>query len=204
MVVLMLAVVALQLLLPTNLTGRSSYFVQAVELVLLLTLVIANPRRLNKRHPGLRVTGFALLGIATLANGYAAIRLIDDILTGQAGSNAAGIIATGANVWITNVLLFAFWYWELDRGGPAARAVDPNPLPDFLFPQMTVDNRLFDDWEPRIIDYLYVSFTNSTAFSPTDTMPLSRWAKMAMMVQSALSLVIVALIVARAINVLPS
>jgi uncharacterized membrane protein len=101
------------------------------------------------------------------------------------------------------VIVYALWFWEFDRSGPVARAQATDRIPDFLFPQMS-DARLDPDWHPTFLDYLYVSYTNATAFSPTDTMPLSRWAKMLMLVQSLVSLVTVGLVAARAVNVLPS
>jgi hypothetical protein len=105
---------------------------------------------------------------------------------------------------LTNVIVFALWYWELDRGGPASRAAARRIHPDFLFPQMSVPDLVHPDWEPAFVDYLFLAFTNATAFSPTDTMPLSRWAKMAMMVQASISVVVVALVIARAVNILGS
>ncbi len=98
--------------------------------------------------------------------------------------------------------MFALWFWEYDRGGPAARAHGTADMPDLLFPQLT-DEHMASKWEPIFLDYLYVSFTNSTAFSPTDTLPLSRWAKLLFALQAAISLVTVALIAARAVNILP-
>jgi uncharacterized membrane protein len=98
--------------------------------------------------------------------------------------------------------VFGLWYWEFDRGGPASRALGAVDTPDLLFPQMT-DPALAQHWEPRFVDYLFVSYTNAVAFSPTDTMPLSRWVKLLFMVQSAISLVLVLLIAARAVNILP-
>jgi uncharacterized membrane protein len=109
---------------------------------------------------------------------------------------------TGAAIWLTNVIVFALWYWEFDRGGPVARALARKPLPDFQFVQMQSPELAHPDWEPAFMDYLYLSFTNATAFSPTDVLPLSRWAKATMLLQSAISLVTVALVIARAVNVL--
>jgi uncharacterized membrane protein len=127
--------------------------------------------------------------------------LLHEITSGQ--SLAAGqLLLGGAEIWFTNVIVFALWYWEYDRGGPASRAQGIDDTPDLLFPQMT-DDKLAADWEPIFIDYFYVAYTNATAFSPTDTMPLSRWAKVLFMVQSSISIVLVALIVARAVNILP-
>jgi uncharacterized membrane protein len=100
------------------------------------------------------------------------------------------------------VIIFALWYWEFDRGGPVSRAHAHRPYPDFLFPQMSTPDMAPSEWEPRFVDYLYLSFTNATAFSPTDVMPLSRWAKLTMLAQSAVSLITVALVIARAVNVL--
>jgi hypothetical protein len=105
-------------------------------------------------------------------------------------------------LWATNVLLFSLWYWELDRGGPIAREQQKTAFPDFLFPQMIDPQFAPSDWRPMMLDYLYVSFTNATAFSPTDTMPLSRWAKLLMAVQSGTSLATLGLVVARAVNIL--
>src|SRR5262249_30666424 len=119
-----------------------------------------------------------------------------------APNDAIALLLNAGAVWFTSVIVFALWYWEFDRGGPAARANARRPYPDFLFPQMASPEVAPPDWEPTFVDYLYLSFTNTTAFSPTDTMPLSRWAKLAMFVQSGASLVLVALVVARAVNIL--
>ena len=97
--------------------------------------------------------------------------------------------------------MFSLWYWEWDRGGPVARSSAPRPYPDFWFPQMSQPNLVSPDWEPTYVDYLYLSFTNATAFSPTDVMPFSRWAKMLMLVQAAVALLTVALVIARAVNI---
>jgi uncharacterized membrane protein len=131
------------------------------------------------------------------------VRLVELLLTGGRAIPASELLTVGANIWLTNVIIFALWYWELDRGGPGARATGTDPNPDFLFPQMAETAIDFHHWEPEFVDYAYVSFTNAAAFSPTDTMPLSRWAKLAMMLQSAVSLVTAILVVARAVNVLP-
>ena len=106
-------------------------------------------------------------------------------------------------MWAVNVLLFALWYWQLDGGGPRRAPVTARRARrDFLFPQQLEPAFADSGWRPLFLDYLYVSFTNSTAFSPTDTMPLSRWAKMLMLVQSAISLALAVMVVARAVNIL--
>src|SRR5580692_9870069 len=118
----------------------------------------------------------ALINMANLVSlGYLVNALV---ATHPAGGKE--LIYSGAPVWITNIIVFALWYWELDRGGPSAR-IGAHRAPDFLFPQMTARGVAIGDWSPGFLDYLYTSFTNVTAFSPTDTMPLSPWAKVLMM-----------------------
>ena len=117
-------------------------------------------------------------------------------------SNATTLLIAGGSIYLTNVVVFALWYWDLDRGGPGARAEARNPHPDFLFPQMSDPRYAPKDWHPRFYDYMYISITNASAFSPTDAMPLSRWAKHLMLIQSVISLVTVGLVIARAVNIL--
>jgi hypothetical protein len=202
--VAVLIMIGLQVALPTELTPLGKWLLPAIEAVLLGVLVASNPRRIDHRSPLLRGLGLSLIAIASLANAWSVIRLIDGLVHGSSGLTPVPLLATGANIWVTNVIIFALWYWEFDRGGPAVRAAGTDPDPDFLFPQMTLPQSepMYRDWEPQFVDYLYVSFTNAAAFSPTDTMPLSRWAKLAMLAQSAVSLVTVALVIARAINIL--
>ena len=197
-----LLMILLQIWLPDTFTPTGRYVLPALELLLLLVLVAANPRRIDRRTPLVRGLGLALTGVASLVNAWAVVRLVRGLLDGTFGSDAGQLLTVGANIWLTNVIIFALWYWELDRGGPAARAAGRDPDPDFLFPQMAETAIDFHGWEPQFVDYAYVSFTNAAAFSPTDTMPLSRWAKLAMMLQSAISLVTALLVIARAVNIL--
>jgi len=111
------------------------------------------------------------------------------------------IMLTGAVIWVNAVGIFGLWYWEMDRGGPAARAEGRKVYPDFLFPQNTVQGAARPDWRPSLFDYLYLSFTNSTAYSPTHTLPLSHWAKVSMTLQGFLSLLVVVVVIARAIGI---
>jgi uncharacterized membrane protein len=198
----MVVAVLLQLALPDHLTLVSHYLLPSLELVLLVGLVIANPYRFNRESTLLRTASLCLCGLLMLANGWSAARLTLELVAGRAGEDAAPLLSTGAAIWLTNVIAFAFWFWEFDRGGPAARTFGRRRHPDFLFVQMQSPDMAPPDWEPTFVDYLYLSFTNATAFSPTDVMPLSRWAKLTMLVQSAVSLVTVALVIARAVNVL--
>jgi hypothetical protein len=140
--------------------------------------------------------------LITLANGVSAALLADRIVRGHAGQDATALLVSGGCIYLTNVLAFSLWYWEHDRGGPFARTAARRHHPDFLFPQMASPELASHEWEPQYVDYLYLSFTNATAFSPTDTLPMSRWAKMLMAAQSIVSLVTVALVVARAVNIL--
>jgi uncharacterized membrane protein len=198
------AMIVLQLSLPTRLTLTGRWLLPSIELVLGTVLVISDPRRFTRRSPRLRLLGMLLIGTASVANGWSAVGLVTGIVQGHEGNDAAALLVTAGNIWLTNVIVFALWYWELDRGGPAARAMALNPRPDFLFPEMTAPELAGAEWKPLFVDYLYVAFTNATAFSPTDTLPFSRWSKLAMMLQSTISLATGVLVIARAVNILPS
>jgi hypothetical protein len=195
--------VVLQLVLPDRLTLQPRWLLPAVEVVLLLALIGANPVRLERNHPALRGGGLGLVAVMTVANAGSAALLIDHLLNGTAGRSAIALIGGGAAIYATNIVAFGLWYWELDRGGPFARSQGNRQHTDFLFAQMTSPQVAPPNWEPSFVDYLYVSYTNATAFSPTDTLPLSRWAKLLMLAQSAIALATVALVVARAVNILP-
>ena len=193
--------IALQMLLPEHLVPPARYVLPALELGLLVALVLINPFRIDRESDLLRWAALGLTGLVGLANAWSVALLVVDLLGNRQGS-AVALLGSGGAIWANNVVAFALIYWELDRGGPAARAAARSDRPDFLFPQMQNPHLAERDWEPVFFDYLYLSFTNVTAFSPTDVMPLSRWAKATMMVQAAVSLVLVVLVVARAINAL--
>jgi uncharacterized membrane protein len=193
--------VVLQLLTPPQLAFNPKWLLPAVEGMLLIVLLVVNPFRMNRESSIVRVVELALVAVATIAVIWSAGRLIILLVQSARGETSGAVLVSGAIIWLTNVIVFALWYWELDRGGPAARANVRRPYPDLLFPQMTAVELAPHDWRPVFLDYLFVAFTNATAFSPTDTMPLSRWAKTAMMLQSGVSLLIVALIIARAVNI---
>jgi hypothetical protein len=198
---------ALQVAVPDKLVLVSpSWILPAVQGALLIVLVTANPHRINRESMALRSLSLMLAALLTLANGWSVARLAVGITQGTMGQKAGQLLITGAVIWLTNVIVFGLWYWEFDRGGPVARALNiGNHYPDFQFPQMVSPPAMVPpDWEPAFLDYLYLGFTNASAFSPTDVMPLSRWAKVAMTVQSLISIVTVALLVSRAVNILPS
>ena len=137
----------------------------------------------------------------TTSNIASAVQLVQRLIDGTIKS-PNNLLAFGGSIWLTNMVVFSLWYWEFDRGGPGARAEAIDPFPDFLFPQMTDPSFAPHDWSPKYFDYLFTSYTNASAFSPTDVMPLTRWAKMLMMLQSAISLITVGLVIARAVNIL--
>ncbi|HJZ00044.1 MAG TPA: hypothetical protein VJ305_04935 [Streptosporangiaceae bacterium] len=178
------------------------WLLPAVEGLLLVALVVANPRRINNESKAIRMLSLFLVAIFSLTNAWSVGRLVVGLVDGTEGENAGRLLITGGAIWLTNVIVFALWYWEFDRGGPVARANATRIYPDFQFVQMTSPQLAPPEWEPAFGDYAYLSFTNAAAFSPTDVLPLTRWAKMAMTVQSAVSIVTVALVVARAVNIL--
>ncbi len=192
--------IGLQLSLPAHLAVRPHYVVPIVEGAILLGLFVASPPRLVKHSTGLHVTALALIGLISADTATSAGLLVHEIVTGTADA-APRLLLQGVAIWLTNIIAFGLWYWQFDRGGPVARAHATRKHPDLLFPQMQQPDIAPPEWEPTFFDYLYTSFTNATAFSPTDTMPLSRWAKAMFLLQSAISLVTVALVISRAVNI---
>jgi hypothetical protein len=197
-----LVAIALQVLLPTHLAFKPTWVLPALEAALLVGITAANPGRIDRASMVLRWSSIGLIALISVANAWSSVALIRSLVDGTEGQTAGPLLASGASIWLTNVIVFGLWYWEWDRGGPVARAHGRRVYPDFLFPQMTQPDIASPTWIPTFLDYFYVSFTNATAFSPTDTMPLARWAKVLMLVQSAIALATVALVVARAVNIL--
>lgn len=196
-------VAALQVLLPRRFVLIPWHWVlPAAEVALLLTLTVINPVRLTRETSAGRYLSLLLVAIVSADNGASAVLLDSKLLRGTAGSQAGPLLAAAGAIYLTNIVAFAIWYWEFDRGGPFARARADSRYPDFLFAQMTQDHLARPDWRPEYVDYLYVSLTNATAFSPTDTLPLTRWAKLLMALQSVIALSTTALVIARAINIL--
>ena len=201
-VLAVLTAMALQFLLPERLALGRSWITPAVEGSLLIGLMVISPGRITRHIPRVRVVSLLLIAALTIDNITSAGRLIRGVINGTESTDPAKLLLTGGAIWLANVIVFTLWYWEFDRGGPGERATASRQFPDFVFPQMQSPNLAEADWEPSFVDYLYMSFTNATAFSPTDTLPFSRWAKLTMMTQSAVSLVTVALVIARAVNIL--
>ena len=176
----------------------------AFEFVLLLVLIRLNPQKLENESTPVRRMSWILTVAIVLGNTVSAVALDYMILFHDVKDEARVLFGGGASVFVTNVIAFGLLYWEFDRGGPFARRLRPkeNPHPDFLFPQMAQPGRANREWRPDFIDYLYVGLTNAMAFSPTDTMPLTRPAKAMMALQSLVAVTTVALVIARAVNVL--
>ena len=193
--------IALQLSLSDEVTIGPTWLLPALEGALLIGLVIVSPHPKARHSPLRRRVAIGMIAFVSAANIASLVMLSHQLLHGGK-ENGHQLILSGIVLWCTNVLLFGLWYWETDRGGPVARAKGERDVPDFLFPQMTDPRWAPEGWMPRLIDYLYVSLTNATAFSPTDTMPLTPTAKWLMSAQSLASLVTIGLVVARAVNIL--
>jgi len=196
----MIAAMALQLILPDKYVFGSRYLLLAIEALLLVAMSFTTPKEKVFRSLTRRINVFLLIAFAGLANLYALIELAHKLLQEGKIQNGKQLILAAINIFLTNIIIFGLWYWEMDGGGPGARREAKKHERDFLFPQ--TDNADFPRWQPTFIDYLYVAGTNATAFSPTDTMPLSRRAKMLMFAQALISLVTIALVAARAVNIL--
>lgn len=197
-----IAAIALQLLLPARLTIGPRWALPALEGIMLVGLVIVSPQRvIGSEHVPSRRISLALAALVSVAN-TGSLALLTHYLLHHRVTNGRELVVSGTLIWLTNVLIFSLWYWEVDRGGPGRRAAGRDGSPDFLFPQMTDAARWNPGWRPTFLDYAYVSMTNATAFSPTDTMPLSVAAKSVMGLQSLVSLVTIGLIVSRAVNIL--
>ena len=196
----LLGAVILYIGLPSKLIVGPSWIMPGVELLLVGGLWLDRPRLSRAEAARDRRIVLTLLGLVALSN-FASLELLVHYLLkgGKAGGHQ--LLLSSIVIWLTNVSVFALIFWQLDRGGPDRRARRCEGPPDFLFAQMT-DPDLAKGWHPTFIDYLYTSFTNATAFSPTDTLPLTATVKLLMMGQSAVSLVTLALVAARAINIL--
>lgn len=197
-----LIIIAIQLTLLEKLTLGPNWLAPALELALLAPLVVATP----KRHPdqarvwrGLAVGLIALINVTNVIS----LGLLVHFLLAGGKTTGGALLFDAVKLWLTNVILFALWFWELDRGGPHRRGQASEKYPDFAFTQMTSRDLAPAGWKPGFLDYLFVSFTNAAAFSPTDVLPLTARAKMLMMVQALTSLLTVALVAGRAVNILP-
>ncbi|MEY2233845.1 MULTISPECIES: hypothetical protein [Streptomyces] len=193
----------LTLLLPDDLRLGPRWALPLAEGLLLVALISGDPGRISRRSTVLRSVAIALVVVLVSSAIWSTVQLIDDLIHGGHETNSANaLLLAGGSVWSSTVLAFSLLYFELDSGGPAARAHRMPPTPALAFPQQLSPELNAPHWRPHYVDYLYLGFTNSTALSPTDVMPLAPWAKSVMTLQSILSLMILGLVVARAVNVL--
>jgi len=197
----LLATLILYITLPDRLIPGPRWLVPALEAALLVPLTLKAPHRYKEEPAAVRAASIILVAIVNVANVASLVLLVEFLVSGRSAAGRDLIIAA-VQIWLTNVAIFALWYWELDRGGPGARRHPSERHPDFLYPQMANPKIAPTGWKPAFLDYFYVSLTNATAFSPTDTMPLTPAAKALMSVQSLASLITVALVAARAVNIL--
>jgi uncharacterized membrane protein len=198
-----LGAIILQLTLPDRVNVRPTWLIPSLEALLLAGMILLTRKKEQIEHPRRRRVALGMIAFVTAANIYSLSALSKLLLHNHLKiHNGDELLVAGVVIWLTNFLIFGLWYWELDRGGPGKRAVGNDQAPDLLFPQMSDDRIEPEDWRPKFIDYLYVSLTNATAFSPTDTMPLTPVAKSVMGVQAVVSLVTIGLIVSRAVNIL--
>lgn len=198
----MLFTIGLQLLLPNTFSFGSRYITPVLELILLGALSLTTPPERIFKSVTRRVNALLLIAITSLANTYALAMVVQRLLAHSSITSGRTLILASINIYLTNIVIFALWYWEMDGGGPGERQhIEPYEQ-DFMFPQHINKDYKHPEWRPTFVDYLYVSSTNAMAFSPTDTLPLSRRAKMLMLLQAAISLITIALVAARAVNIL--
>ena len=202
--VAIIVVAGLHVALPARYRVHPVWLFPAVVLVLLAVLVIGDPGRIDRQKTWMRIAIGAVIAVITLANLLGAVRLVVEILTNNKlfANQPGGLLASGAVIWATNVIAFGLWYWDLDRGGAAARAHHPHDNPAFVFPEMQNADYAPPGWVPRFVDYLSLAFWTATAISPTDISAIKPWAKLLMMLEASGSIVLAALVISRAINVL--
>ena len=201
MAIAVLVLMGFALIAPTRLSVMPGWLLATLEGLLLLALILGDPGRIDRTGPWQRRTSVALVAVILLSTLGSTALLLYDLVTGSAlTSQPDQLLLAGAKVWLGNNVAFAFLYWGFDAGGPAARAHGMPQYPDLAYPQQTSPDLAPPGWRPQFIDYLYVGFTTANAFSPTDTMPMVHWAKVAMGSQALISFVVVGLILARAVN----
>jgi hypothetical protein len=198
------AAVALHQLMPADFRVSPHWMYPAFMVVFLVVIVLGDPGRIDRHRRWLQVTTGLMIGLITLVNAFAAGRLVDGILTkGSSFDTASQLLLIGTVVFLTDVLAFALWFWDLDGGGPAVRAAGSREYPTaFVFPEMTVPELVPPSWYPQFVDYLALSFNTATAFGPTDVAAIRPWAKLMMIAEASISLALATLVVARAVNIL--
>jgi hypothetical protein len=194
--------IALRIAVPHRSSLGPDWLVPGIEIGLLLVLLAADPARVSGRRRWLRRLAIGLVSLLGWAALASTVKLITDLVEGAKVTNSASdLLASGAVIWLGNVLVFSLFYWLLDSGGPLARYRGERQYPDFAFTQQMSPELAPPGWRPQYADYLILGLTTSTAFSPTDVMPMAWWAKLTMALQSLISLTVVGLVIARAVNV---
>ena len=203
MAITLAVAVALTVSLPLRYSWGPPWIFPVIEGLLLVSVIIADPGRIDRRTRGIRILNVGLVFILVAKSAGITVRLIVDLIRGGPETNSAALLLrVGFVVWLLIIVSFAFLYWVFDSGGPEARSQRASPFPDLAFPEQLNPRIAPPEWRPAFFDYLYLGFTNATAFSPTDVMPLKHWAKLAMAVQATASLVLLGLVIARAVNIL--
>ena len=201
MAIAVLVLMAAALIAPPRLTILPGWILAAVEGLLLIALILGDPGRIDRTGPWQRRTSIALVVVILTSTLASTGLLVYDLLIGSPlTTHADQVLLAGAKVWLGNNIAFAFLYWEFDGGGPAVRAHGLPRYPDLAFPQQLNPDLARPGWRPEFLDYLYLGFTTANAFSPTDTMPMTHWTKVAMGSQALISFVVVGLVLARAVN----
>lgn len=200
----LLTVVVLQFFTDSSLLPFNKFAIIIPELILILTLTLVTPAGYARVSKTRRALGIGLIGFITLTNIISLALLLNALFFGDAHVDGHDLLLNGLVVYVTNIMMFSLWYWEMDGGGPDKRAVRMNSRDDFIFPQMMYPHIFKDKWRPGFIDYLYLSATNVTNFASADTLPATRRAKALMMTQALVSVVTIVLVAARAISILGS
>jgi hypothetical protein len=197
-----IAAMVLTVLLPKEVRAGPPWLLPGLEGLLLIGLIVGDPGKIDGRSALLRRLSITLVGLLVFDALWSTSWLVKALIEGsRITGSASELLEAGALVWLSNIIAFSLAYWELDEGGPATRFFHDRSQPDLAFPQELNPEIARDGWRPFYIDYLYLAYTNATAFSPTDAMPLVPWSKLAMMLQSMISLIVHGLVIARAVNV---
>jgi branched-subunit amino acid transport protein len=199
----LLVAIVVPLLLPDRFSLTPKWIGPALLTALLVAHIIADPGRIDRQSRAIRAIGIGLVAVLVAGAATQAVVLIVELVSGNKALNSAdALLSSGALVWLNTIIAFTFLYWEFDGGGPVARAQRGAEYPHLAFPQHMNPDLAPPDWRPLFPDYLYLGLTNATAFSPTDVMPLRHWAKLTMGAQALISLIILGLVIARAVNIL--
>lgn len=191
-----------QVVLPHELTRNLPIVALVLELIILIPISLSAPNRHKDESKFLQALAIIVIALVSIVNLATLVLLIYALFFEPGKVNSIELFFSGIGIWFTNVIAFALWFWEIDRGGPHERTHKGHHAPDFLFPQMSTPGSAPPDWSPRFFDYMYLAFTNATAFSPTDVLPLSGRAKFLMLLESLIALATISLVAARAVNII--